>query len=397
MQRKKRKWGLLVILGLVGLCVSAILFTAIINVFIPQTTENPNRLSAVDIARVLEADHLRQQLGEQVFPGFQSQDIPDLLFNEQNAFLLGMSDPSTGWVKVPQGSQRGGEWQLMPALEEYPQETYYRTGYDRKDPSQSPDAFTMLIGESYVTSVPSAEWFRLGLMNQFRNDLPPFLKPIFPYSLVASIFFPNSDTFLSMIQHESFHAFQAQWAPERFEQAEWDKIRLDEQYPWHDQAGIDAWQSELDLLTAALKAEDQESLEQLTQKFLDQRIQRREIMQLSTALIRFENQREWVEGMARYAELETWRLAANDSTYQPLTDMNLDEKFRQYNTFEERWRRELDQISRMAENVGDGRFYYTGMAQAYLLDQLDPSWKTKLAADPSLNLEDLLAEAVNNN
>jgi hypothetical protein len=34
------------------------------------------------------------------------------------------------------------------------------------------------------------------------------------------------------------------------------------------------------------------------------------------------------------------------------------------------------------------------MAQAYLLDQLDPDWKTKLAADPSLNLEDLLKRAV---
>jgi hypothetical protein len=231
-------------------------------------------------------------------------------------------------------------------------------------------------------------------MNQFRKDLPGFLKPVFPYSLVASIFFPNSDTYLSMIQHESFHAFQAVWAQPRFEQAEWDGIRLSDQYPWESQAGIDAWQQELDILKAALKSEDKEETRQLAQQFLDQRDARRKTMQLSADLIRYENQREWVEGMARYAELETWRLAGADEKYKPLVDMHSDRKFKEYQSFENRWRREIDQISRMAEDEGDGRFYYSGMAQAYLLDQLHPSWKLSLAADPMLNLEDLLRQAL---
>lgn len=394
MERKKRKWGIFIILGIISLCVAFILITAIMNVFIPQSSANPNQLSAVDIARVMEADHLRQKIGEQVFPGFQSYDIPDLLFNEQNAFLLGMSDPENGWVKVPQESQRGGEWQFVTPLEGYPQVVYYRTGYESDDPAQAPDAFTVRIGESYVSSVPTAEWFRLGLMNEFRNDLPTFLKPIFPYSLVASIFFPNSDTYLSMIQHESFHAYQAIWAQPRFEQAEWDGILLSEQYPWFDQINIDAWQIELDLLQAALKQDDKETIRKIAQDFLDHRDSRRKLMRLSSDLIRYENQREWVEGMARYAELETWRLAAMNEEYQPLADMNQDKKFKQYRTFDERWRREIDQINRMAKNEGDGRFYYTGMAQAYLLDQLHPSWKLTLAADPMLNLEDLLKQAM---
>jgi hypothetical protein len=117
-------------------------------------------------------------------------------------------------------------------------------------------------------------------------------------------------------------------------------------------------------------------------------------MQLSADLIRYENQREWVEGMARYAELETWRLAGADEKYKPLVDMHSDRKFKEYQSFENRWRREIDQISRMAEDEGDGRFYYSGMAQAYLLDQLHPSWKLSLAADPMLNLEDLLRQAL---
>jgi len=54
----------------------------------------------------------------------------------------------------------------------------------------------------------------------------------------------------------------------------------------------------------------------------------------------------------------------------------------------------LDQISRMADDEGDDRFYYSGMAQAYLLDKLNPSWKLILATDPMLNLDDLLRQAL---
>ncbi|MEE4195112.1 MAG: hypothetical protein V2J07_07930, partial [Anaerolineae bacterium] len=337
---------------------------------------------------------LREELGDQVFPGLGTVEIPALIYNEENAFLIGMSDPQPGWVKVPQELDRGGAWQAMPPLETYPQEIYFRTGYDRDDPDQGPDAFTVRVGNTYVASLPSADWFRIGLMNQFRRDLPGFLKPVFPDSLVASVFFPNSDTYLSMIQHESFHAFQAVWAQSRFEAAEWDGIRLDEQYPWENQEGIDAWQQELDVLKAALKTQDKEETRQLAQQFLDHRDARRKTMGLSADLIRYENQREWVEGMARYAELETWRLAGADEQYQPLVDMQTDRKFKEYQSFENRWSRELDQISRMADDEGDGRFYYSGMAQAYLLDQLHPSWKLTLAADPMLNLEDLLQQAL---
>ena len=394
MNRKKKKWGVILILGILGLCLGLSALFAIVNLFVPDQTTQPDQLAELDVARVLEAQHLRQELGDQVFPGLGTVEIPALIYNEENAFLIGLNDPQTGWVKVPQEQARGGEWQAMPSLEAYPQAVYFRTGYDRYDPNQEPDAFTVRVGDTYVGSLPSADWFRVSLMNQFRKDLPSFLKPVFPYSLVASIFFPNSDTYLSMIQHESFHAFQAVWSLPRFTAAEWDGIRLVDQYPWENQAGIDAWQQELDLLKAALKSEEKEETRQLAQQFLNHRDARRKTMQLSADLIRYENQREWVEGMARYAELETWRLAATDEQYQPLADMHSDRKFKEYQSFDNRWAREIDQISRMANDDGDGRFYYSGMAQAYLLDQLHPSWKLTLAADPMLNLEDLLRQAM---
>ncbi len=394
MTRKKKRLSLWLVLSLLGLCLGLSAISAVFNLFVPDQSIDPDRLAELDMVRVLEAQHLRQELGDQVFPGLQSVDIPALIFNEENAFLTGVQDPETGWVKVPQETQRGDTWQAMPALENYPHEIYYRSAYDRHDPKQEPDAFTVRVGDTYVASLPSAEWFRIGLMNQFRMDLPGFLKPVFPYSLIASIFIPNSDTYLSMIQHESFHAFQAVWAQGRLDAAEWDGIRLADQYPWENQEGIAAWQQELEVLKSALKSEDKEETRQLAQQFLNLRDARRESMQLSADLIRYENQREWVEGLARYAELETWRLASTDDQYQPIAAMQSDRKFKGYQTFDTRWIRELDQITRMASDEGDGRFYYTGMAQAYLLDQLHPSWKLTLGADPMLNLEDLLRQAM---
>ena len=119
-------------------------------------------------------------------------------------------------------------------------------------------------------------------------------------------------------------------------------------------------------------------------------------MGLPQSLIDFENNREWVEGMARYAELEIWRLASERNRYQPVLSIQMDASFYHYRKFNTRWKRELDQMPRMAKDEGDGRFYYSGMAQAYLLDQLLPDWKTLLYEDPNLNLEDLLRKALNN-
>jgi hypothetical protein len=47
----------------------------------------------------------------------------------------------------------------------------------------------------------------------------------------------------------------------------------------------------------------------------------------------------------------------------------------------------------MAGDEGDGRFYYSGFAQAVLLDRLAPGWKAQLF-DEGAWLEELLAQAV---
>jgi hypothetical protein len=236
---------------------------------------------------------------------------------------------------------------------------------------------------------------RISLMDQFRQDLPGFLKPIFPYQLVTNFFITGSDMYVSVLTHEIFHAYQAAWAPERFFPAETSRS-LDSQYPWFEEQTISSWETELNLLQSALKSTDSAEVHQLAEQFLAQREERRKTMGLPQNLIDFENNREWVEGMAIYVELESWRLAAETETYQPVLAIQTDPSFYHYRKYNTRWNRAVGQITRMAKDEGDGRFYYSGMAQAYLLDQLLPDWKTLLYEDPDLNLEDLLEKAVNN-
>jgi hypothetical protein len=70
-----------------------------------------------------------------------------------------------------------------------------------------------------------------------------------------------------------------------------------------------------------------------------------------------------------------------------------DPGFKNYANFSPRWSQEIEQIRRMANDQGDTRFYYSGLAQAALLDRLAPDWKTKIMMD-DVFLEDLLKDAV---
>ncbi len=73
--------------------------------------------------------------------------------------------------------------------------------------------------------------------------------------------------------------------------------------------------------------------------------------------------------------------------------MTSDPGFHNYTNASQRWSQEIDQIRRMASNSGDTRFYYSGLAQAALLDRLAPEWKTKIMNE-DVFLEALLEDAV---
>jgi len=377
-----------IVLGVILLCLVAAGVSALVNHSLPTGSQIVDRLSDLEKARLAEVFHLRQTLGDAVWPGWGQADIPVILYNEEYAFLVGYPDPPSGWAKVPNRDLRGGPWEVVPA-DTFEGRPYYRQQLPA--PGVTPEAFTVLVGERWVASMSTREWTRISLMNQIREDLPPLLQQVFPYRLALGVY--SSDWHIVAVLHESFHAYEGMVAPERLADAEVAARRNEARYPWDDPALQDAWQVELDLLAQALQAISDEEAAELARQFLAQRQQRREENNLDASSVDYERQRDWLEGLAKYVELTIWHEAATAPGYEPLPGLADDPDFKGYTTFERRWSQEIDQIRWVADDEGDGRFYYTGMAQAVILDRLAPGWKTRILVE-DVWLEELLDEAV---
>jgi len=378
-----------VFLAFTLLCVGTVGVLGIRNLSLDTTLENPDLLSQEEKIIVKELENLVDTLGNSVFPGFGEADIPTILYNSDYAFLVGTSNPADGWIKVPQGTARGTGWEQV-AQENLLGQPYYRQPLP--DPETTPEAFTVRIGDEWAASMQTYNWMKISMVEMIRKDLPGLIQPIFPYRIFSNQLVRGQDQYVTILAHERFHAYQGFLAEEKLSQAEFTNHQQEANYPWMDEQLEASWKDELTLLANALATEDQKSLEALARSFLAMREERREQASLTTELIAYEQQREWLEGLARYTELKIWELAAA-SGYTPLPDTSQLSEFNNYRKFNDRWQAELKQFTQMADDEGDGRFYYSGMAQAHLLDQLMPDWKTR-AFDDNVWLEDLLAEAV---
>jgi len=217
--------------------------------------------------------------------------------------------------------------------------------------------------------------------------LPPVLEQIFPY---RALIMP-SEVQMTGVLHETFHAYQTMTAQARLDAAE-AAHRLGDQYWVADESMHDAWKAEIDLLIRALQTESDIEARQLAAQFLEQRRQRRTDYALASNLVEYERQLEWEEGLAKYVELAMWQEVSATPDYTPLPAMDADPDFKGYATFKQRFKQEISQMKRQAAQEGETRFYYTGMAQAMLLDRLLPDWKNRAFAD-DVWLEDLLVEA----
>jgi hypothetical protein len=350
MKRLKRIF-LFTLLGLLVLCLLAVAVSAISNTFLPPAPTITDRLESLDKSRLAEAIHLRQSLGDQVWPGFGQADIPLIVWNADYSFLVGLPDPPSPWEAVPD--------------ETFGDQPYYRR------PSDDTQNFAVPVGEGWAASMATKSETDRFMMGMFRDFLPPVIESIFPYRLLIQ----PSEVQISALAHEAFHVFQQLNAPERLAAAEAAHSRGDAY--WQADAGMgDDWQAEIDLLAQAVRAEDDEQARALVEQFLEARQRRRAEHDLSPELIDYERQLEWEEGLAKYIELAVWRAAYEHTGYIPL--LMDDPDFKAYRTFPSRFNQEISQMRRQAKQEGEARLYYTGMAQAMLLDRLLPGWKDKV-------------------
>ncbi len=368
--------------SLVLLCIGLILVSYLSNRLAPSRSQVTDRLGDQDKARLLEALHLKQALGNTLWPGWAETDIPLIAYNEEYAFLVRYENPAAGWTKVPQNLARGGRWEPVPE-DTFDGQVYYR---QRLEPGVTPESFTVLVGNRWVASLATREWFQIALGNPLRRDF----GPLFPYRLAAQWLAGSSDKYITLVLHESFHAYQGVTVPERLARAEGILTRAKECH-WEDPALQAAWQKELDLLAQAVMAKEDGAARKLARDFLAQRDTRRSNGHISPTCIELEQQREWLEGLAKYTELTMWRQAGRSKDYQPLPILHTDADFNNYGESEQRWSQEVGQIKPMGGQLDDNSFYYSGMAQAALLDRLMPGWQTRILTDHT-RLEDLLRE-----
>jgi hypothetical protein len=334
--------------------------------------------------------HLRAELGNQVWPGWGTAEIPVILHNESYAFLIGYpGEPPKGWIKVPSNQQQGTAWGLVPDDSFFGQ-PYYRQPL--QDENVTPENFTVRVGEHWVATFFTKEYAEIAFYDGFREELPVFLRPLLPYRLLWYLLMGSSDTYIEGMAHEAFHAFQGINRPERLATAE--KVASEEHtYPWDDEALETAWEKELDLLLQAVKADSDQQAFELTRQFLEQRNERRAMQAFSQKYVDYERKREWLEGLAKYAELSLGLAAYHSEAYQPIPEVEADPDFKAYATQESYWNQQMDEIKRQSNQQGESRFYFSGMAQVVLLDRLWPGWKAD-SWDNEVGLDELLAKVV---
>ena len=387
-----RKAGCAVLYGLAGLVILVLLaagISALTNRSLPTHSQVLDRLGSLEKTRLSEFTHLRQTLGNAVWPGWGDADIPVIVYNEGYAFLLGYPDPPSGWVKMPQGEKRGGPWEAVPD-DQYEGKIYYRQRIT--DPNKTPEGFTVLVGDRWVATFQTMEYSEISFYDGFRGELPPILRQVFPYRLLWKLMVGDSDAYVAILAHESFHAYQAIASYDFFATAE-EVMRVGNSYPWDDAAQRAVWQKELDLLVDAAKENSSTKAAELACQFLAQREARRTQSRLSPELVDFERRREWLEGLAKYSELAIGRMAATTPGYEPLPELKDDPKFNHYSTRVQFWSQQLDQVRQILNSEGEVRFYYSGFAQAVLLDHLSPGWKNS-AISEGTPPENLLQEAI---
>ena len=352
---------------LLGICLFLSVISAISNRNLP-VEDISDHLSTVDKARLLESLQLKTTLGNQVWQSWGDMDIPVIVWNRSYEFLANYKDEvPSDWSKISDDDLNGQPY------------------FNQK--ANDPQNFAVRIGDAWVASIATKHTTDVFLINSFQEMLPSPIKQVFPYRFLIQ----PSETQIGGLLHEAFHVYQYHIAPIRMAKAE-SIHKLGDQYETASEGFRTEWKKESALLADALEVKTLTEKTDLVRQFLAVRDARRKDYQLGPELIDYEHWLEWEEGTAKYIEVSILKQASESTNYQPLPEMKDDPDFNQYQKFDGRWTQEIFQL-RHQTTSGESQFYMTGMAQAFLLDDLMPDWKVKYW-DDNVFLEYLLRIAI---
>jgi len=377
---KVLKWSLLTVLLI--LCISAIY-----NQFLPEESDQVEYLSKAQKGYILEAFHLQSNLGDKIFPNWSDHSVPVIVYNEKYAFLVGMKNPDDGWKKMPADILRGEEWTAIQS-DDFFGDSYYRQRL--REQEITPENFTVKVGDRWVATLQTREYAEIAFYNGFKEELPAVVSSVFPYKLFWNIIMGNSENYIAGLIHESFHAIQGMRVPDRLSSAE-NINSVESKYPWGNEKNQQGWTQEADLLIKAYHSSSKSETRELINRFLEVREDRRINADLTVEEIRYEKEREWLEGMAKYAELKMGLIAAERTNYTPEPRLlDIDSDFNSYQSFESYFVNQVAETKRAVARNGENRFYHIGMLQAMLLDRVRVGWKSQVFQE-GVYLDDLLS------
>ncbi len=319
-----------------------------LELVIPSSSANQ---TLPQLSEAAEAWRLLDTYGDQVWPGWGTARIPLLIRAGEFDLLVGHPSPPEGFTQWPDATVAD-------------QPIYRYKGHLVPVPA----ATAWEVGEVWSVAVPTREEF----------------QPAIDAQLGKGIVTLDTVNYIRAIVHEAFHAYamtviQGDVPTFGSDVDEGEMIQqlaalpdLDKQYAVEGQA-----------LVNALQATDQQGTRDAAARFLKLRQSRRTAQDQKIAA--YEKTTEWVEGLARYAEvalmLRASQITANNTITYPATA--------------EIWQPFLDQLMHPTASPDGfrGRYYLLGAGQAFLLDRLLPDWKSRVLTE-KVSLEDLLQEAV---
>lgn len=361
-----------VLLTLLALCLVSTGFLALDSRnYSPIQADTADRMDGTQAGYLEEVFHLKATLGDATWPGFGQASFPALVGNEAEIFLVGAQTAPEGWEALPASI--------------VDQKPVFRRPANSLDGKLQ--AFVTQFEGRWVPSWYTYRGCANSILGWVDSSLPSLLQRVFPYRLFLRFFFPVQ-VYVTGWEHETFHAFEAQLNPQRFDRIQ-ANYKVGNAYPVNDVAFNTAWEKEIDLLIRAVQEKSDAKARELGTQFLDQRTQRRQQASMSPQMVQFERDAEWLEGLAKYTELTIGKLAAGTPGYQPAAGVG----FQSYSEMGWRYNQQVTEVRNHIHESSDGRFYYTGFLQAVLLDRLNPGWKADFLPGNDW-LEDALSKSI---
>ncbi len=323
--------------------------------------EDLSRLSAEDKAQLTEFHRLKKRYGSLLWPGFGEASVPLIQYNEQFEFLIGHPNPPPAWTPVENDAYNGNP--------------YYRRIIT------DPEAFAVPVGDSWAGSLDTLVHMNRSMKKQLKEKIPP--EKLTP-AMLRMMEVTSAYHIVALI-HEAFHAYLATQEPKRFLEAQ-KMYALEKFYPFEDETFINGWNEEGSWLASAVRAQEEAKRLASIERFLDVRKKRRAASSLSDELIELERRLEWLEGLAKYVEIQFAELGSSQQG---------EAKSKDYQVVRNRLQADFSfRIRNLGSLDGDLRFYLSGAAQAMILDKVSLGWKKTIMNQSHIGLEDLLVDVL---